>query len=242
MFFELIPSNSSRGMASAIPAWEAEVGSRYELLVTSYSGLCRCRTGDTVRVHAMYGKMPVVSLEPSWCGGKQHLDDGWMLYIWLPADERWMDNSWPEEGGVCCLDSCRQSSRPWSTEGAFPRTTNSQDCFRKDQETSEVNLQSSTATWRLTWYLPIICLPLRRSWTWQKSMSCRGQPQLQTLFHRPSAYLGTDTLRAQIKSSTCPWWPLAGRDIELFGNKCAVREATSARTTVVPLFPARHVL
>jgi len=65
MFFELIPSNSSRGMASAIPAWEAEVGSRYELLVTSYSGLCRCRTGDAVRVHAMYGKMPVVSLEPS---------------------------------------------------------------------------------------------------------------------------------------------------------------------------------
>ncbi|CAL1154997.1 unnamed protein product, partial [Cladocopium goreaui] len=65
MFFELIPSNSSRGMASAIPAWEAEVGSRYELLVTSYSGLCRCRTGDTVRVHAMYGKMPVVSLEGS---------------------------------------------------------------------------------------------------------------------------------------------------------------------------------
>lgn len=67
MFFELIPSNS-RGMASmasAIPAWEAEVGGRYELLVTSYSGLCRCRTGDTVRVHAMYGKMPVVSLEPS---------------------------------------------------------------------------------------------------------------------------------------------------------------------------------
>ena len=40
-----------------------------------------------------------------------------------------------------------KAARPWSTEGAFPRTTNSQDCFRKDQETSnlEVNLQSSTA-------------------------------------------------------------------------------------------------
>eukprot|EP00435_Cladocopium_sp_Y103_P034479 s143_g8.t3 len=58
MFFELIPSNSTCGMASAIPAWEAEVGGRYELLVTSYSGLCRCRTGDTLLVHAMYGKMP----------------------------------------------------------------------------------------------------------------------------------------------------------------------------------------
>ena len=61
MFFELLPKGSSSKFA--IPAWEAEVGACYELVVTSASGLCRCKIGDTVLVHAMYGKMPIVSLE-----------------------------------------------------------------------------------------------------------------------------------------------------------------------------------
>lgn len=60
MFFELLPKDST----TPIPAWEAQVGGCYELVVTSYSGLCRCRLGETVNVHAMYGKMPIVSLEP----------------------------------------------------------------------------------------------------------------------------------------------------------------------------------
>eukprot|EP00438_Fugacium_kawagutii_P023513 Skav202875 [mRNA] locus=scaffold3541:188376:189425:- [translate_table: standard] len=56
MFFELLPKDST----TPIPAWEAQVGGYYELVVTSYSGLCRCRLGDMVKVHAMYGKMPIV--------------------------------------------------------------------------------------------------------------------------------------------------------------------------------------
>ena len=60
MFFELISCEDES--KPAIPAWEAEIGSSYHLIVTSYGGLCRCRIGDTVLVHAMYGKMPIVSV------------------------------------------------------------------------------------------------------------------------------------------------------------------------------------
>lgn len=61
MFFELLAVEDPS--KPAIPAWEAEVGSRYALVVTTYGGLCRCQLGDIVRVHAMYGKMPIVSVE-----------------------------------------------------------------------------------------------------------------------------------------------------------------------------------
>ena len=70
MFFELLPKGSSSKFA--IPAWEAEVGACYELVVTSSGGLCRCKIGDTILVHAMYGKMPIVSLEKRWSFMRAH--------------------------------------------------------------------------------------------------------------------------------------------------------------------------
>ncbi|CAE7233077.1 GHDC [Symbiodinium sp. CCMP2592] len=64
MFFELVPAGSHDVHPDmVIPAWEAVVGQEYDLLVTTHSGLCRCRLGDRVRVHAMFGKMPIVSVE-----------------------------------------------------------------------------------------------------------------------------------------------------------------------------------
>ena len=63
MFFELVPAGSHDVHPDmVIPAWEAVVGQEYDLLVTTHSGLCRCRLGDRVRVHAMFGKMPIVSV------------------------------------------------------------------------------------------------------------------------------------------------------------------------------------
>ena len=60
-FFELLPPEAEAD-SRPIPAWEAQVGACYELVVTNRS-LCRCRLGEVLRVHAMFGKMPVVSLE-----------------------------------------------------------------------------------------------------------------------------------------------------------------------------------
>ncbi|CAE7526826.1 GH3.2 [Symbiodinium sp. CCMP2456] len=63
MFFELAPAGSHDVHPDmVIPAWEAVVGQEYDLLVTTHSGLCRCRLGDRVRVHAMFGQMPIVSV------------------------------------------------------------------------------------------------------------------------------------------------------------------------------------
>ena len=63
MFFELAPPGSENP-SDVIPAWEAVVGQSYDLLVTNHGGLCRCRVGETVQVRAMFGKMPIVSVEP----------------------------------------------------------------------------------------------------------------------------------------------------------------------------------
>ena len=65
MFFEFAPTgNDNPVLDQVIPAWEAAVGQRYDILVTTPNGLCRCRLGETIKVHAMFGKMPVVSVEP----------------------------------------------------------------------------------------------------------------------------------------------------------------------------------
>ena len=67
--FELVPAGSHEVHPDmVIPAWEAVVGQEYDLLVTTHSGLCRCRLGDRVRVHAMFGKMPIVSVEKGETG------------------------------------------------------------------------------------------------------------------------------------------------------------------------------
>ena len=156
-----------------------------------------------------------------------YLDDGWMLYIWLPADERWMDNSWLEEGGVSCSGSCRQSSRPWSTEGAFPRTTNSQESKGQSAKQHCLPPDAWCDIYRLSAYH---CEGAERG----RNQCLAGDNPSSKLCFTGLALIWAQTPRER-KSSTCPWWPLAGRDIELFGNKCAVCEATSARTsTFVP--------
>lgn len=51
VFYELIPAG--KGVSEAIPAWEAEPGKTYELMITSSNGLWRYRLGDTVRVESV---------------------------------------------------------------------------------------------------------------------------------------------------------------------------------------------
>jgi len=67
MFFELLPvsyrSVENPPADAPIPAWEAQVGESYEIIVTTRGGFCRYRLGDIVRVVAMFGKMPVIAVE-----------------------------------------------------------------------------------------------------------------------------------------------------------------------------------
>lgn len=48
VYFELLDADG--GAAAPVPAWEAEVGKVYELVISSLNGLWRYRLGDTVRV------------------------------------------------------------------------------------------------------------------------------------------------------------------------------------------------
>jgi len=67
MVFELLPEEwrwTKNPPASAtIFPWDAVVGHRYELVITTKAGLCRYRLGDVVHVHGMFGQMPLVSVE-----------------------------------------------------------------------------------------------------------------------------------------------------------------------------------
>eukprot|EP00930_Biecheleria_cincta_P059650 TRINITY_DN45362_c0_g1_i1.p1 TRINITY_DN45362_c0_g1~~TRINITY_DN45362_c0_g1_i1.p1 ORF type:complete len:626 (+),score=80.42 TRINITY_DN45362_c0_g1_i1:36-1880(+) len=67
MFFELLPLRyravESPPCDAPIPAWEGKVGEAYEIIVTTRGGLCRYRLGDVVKVVAMFGQMPIVSVE-----------------------------------------------------------------------------------------------------------------------------------------------------------------------------------
>lgn len=67
MFFELLPLDwrfeADPPRDAPIPAWRAQVGEAYEIIVTTLGGLCRYRLGDVVRVHGMQGQMPIVSVE-----------------------------------------------------------------------------------------------------------------------------------------------------------------------------------
>eukprot|EP00927_Polykrikos_kofoidii_P024039 TRINITY_DN21940_c0_g1_i1.p1 TRINITY_DN21940_c0_g1~~TRINITY_DN21940_c0_g1_i1.p1 ORF type:complete len:771 (-),score=148.61 TRINITY_DN21940_c0_g1_i1:237-2522(-) len=67
MVFELLPVewrdvDQPPRDATVLP-WEADVGQTYEIVITTRGGLCRYRLGDIVRVHGLFGQMPIVSIE-----------------------------------------------------------------------------------------------------------------------------------------------------------------------------------
>lgn len=58
-FFEFIPEENEN--ANALPLWELEKGKRYELVVTTVSGLYRYRMNDIIEVVGFLGTTPLIS-------------------------------------------------------------------------------------------------------------------------------------------------------------------------------------
>ncbi len=63
-FFEFIPEDQvDKVSPQTVPAWEVEVGRKYEVVVTTGGGLYRYRTGDCVAVNGFDGEIPQIGFQ-----------------------------------------------------------------------------------------------------------------------------------------------------------------------------------
>lgn len=57
-YFEFLPHGESPSPARLVNLADVEVGKQYELIITTYSGLCRYRVGDILEVTGFYNRAP----------------------------------------------------------------------------------------------------------------------------------------------------------------------------------------
>ncbi|MCI6421322.1 MAG: GH3 auxin-responsive promoter family protein [Firmicutes bacterium] len=109
-FFEFLPEKE----ADAVPMTFAEVetGKKYELLITTLSGLYRYRIGDVVEVTGFYGQAPIIRI----CYRKNQIlnlaDEKMDLSQFESAMEQFQEEGCFQAKGYC-VDGCYEDGRPF---------------------------------------------------------------------------------------------------------------------------------